>query len=556
MLGLGAVAVHRLARREIGSDAAALLLALAWLLNPALGHLTLFEYHPEALSTTALLFGFLALREGRLRRALIWSALALLGKEDVALVVGMMGLYAWTLPRAGRLRTGAALIGLAAAALALNLLVLKPMFAAGGGAEYGLMYREWGSSAAEIARHVATHPLHALGALAATAGDAFDTHLKRTYWLELLLPFGFAALAAPLALLIPLPIWLEHFLSWRYPQHAILNQYTALVLPFIAAATVIGVARIARMGKRGAAPAVMLAAVVCVAAAAGQWLYGPFRAPARYWSERVWPTPEDLAMQPVRERMIARVPERGGVIASSDVLVRFALRDSVHAANHLLSGLHTFSTDPYPLPGGIGAALVDVGRERGFTLVNERTSRRWRGLMRENDLVPVDAASDVVLFLRAPELPLPLVTPDTPPDSMSRVTYLEGVQFLAARIAHPDVERGAPVRFSTWWRRFATPSRFLMTQLVVVDRKGKIADDRVRFLGYTIAPPGDWARGVAMREDYRLVLPAGLGPGSYTLGMRVWVEDSPPAPAATEGDALAASSGFVRLGAFTLETSP
>jgi hypothetical protein len=56
-----------------------------------------------------------------------------------------------------------------------------------------------------------------------------------------------------------------------------------------------------------------------------------------------------------------------------------------------------------------------------------------------------------------------------------------------------------------------------------------------------------------MREAYRLMLPPGVAPGDYTLGMRIWAQGTPPAPAAVAGDALESSGGFIRIGEFTIE---
>jgi uncharacterized membrane protein len=550
-LAIGALAVHGLALREVRHAGAALACAAVYLLNPALGHLNLFEFHPEVLSTPALLFAFLALREGRVRRTLGFALLALLGKEDVALVVGTMGLYAWTVRGPRRWGLGGALIALAGAMLAFNMLVLKPAFASGG-AEYQLMYREWGASIGEVARNVVTRPLDVLGALAGTAGDAFDTMLKRTYWLETLLPVGFLPLLAPLALLIPLPIVVEHFLSWRYPQHAILNQYAALVTPFVVAAAVLGFARLAR-GRRWPARATPLAALALVACAAyGQWLHGPFRETPRYWSQRLVPTPADRALNAERDRMLARVPARGGVVASHEFLARLSGRDSVHSANHLLSGAHTFSTRAYETPAGVSAAIVHVGRTSGYTLVNEGTSARWRAWAESRGLAPVDFAGDLMLWLPPPEMPIALVAREAPPESAQEVGYEEGIAFLGARVDSRSVGRSEPVEFSTWWRRTGELPEFVLTQFVVVSAGGEVVDDRVRFLGYTVAPPQDWPPGVAMRERYRLVLPEGLAAGTYGLGMRLWRRGSPPAPATATDPSIAAAEGFVRLGEFTL----
>jgi hypothetical protein len=161
-----------------------------------------------------------------------------------------------------------------------------------------------------------------------------------------------------------------------------------------------------------------------------------------------------------------------------------------------------------------------------------------------------------MLFLRAPADAAALVVRDAPPDSAARVAFLEGFEFLTGRIATPRIAPGEPLRFSTWWRRSGAAARFAVTQIVVVDAAGEVVDDRVRFLGYTLAPPQEWAAGEPMREDYRLPLPPGFPPGAYTLGMRVWLQGSPPAPAETADGALAASGGFIPLGEFAVAAAP
>jgi len=548
VLALGAIAVVRLARREGLTGGVALVLAAVYLLNPAVGHTNLFEFHPEVLSTTALLFAFVELRADRLGRCALWTTLALLGKEDVALVVAAMGLYAFTIVRPSRVRFSTALLGLAAGFLALNFAVLKPLFAHGGG-DYALMYREWGASLTEIARNVVTHPLKALGALWGTPGDAFDTLLKRGYYLELLLPLAFLPILSPLALLIPLPIVAEHFLSWRYPQHAILNQYTALVTPFVIAAAVLGVARFA---GRGRTPA-MLASLALIGAVFGQMVLGPFRPSPRYWGERVVPSAADVALSAERERMLARVPDHGGILAGSDVLVRFAARDSVHALNHLLSGTYTFSLRPFAVPEGVTAVLANVGRRGDWTLVNDGTSARWRELMRRNGLVPAAVAGDVLLMLRAPADTVALVSfEDTAPESAASVSFDAGITFRGARLGSASVAPGALLDVDTWWQRSGLSGASVMTQLVIVNDAGETVDDRVRFLGYTIDPPGGWPEGAIARERYRLVLPEGIPAGRYGLGMRVWLWREKPELAATADAAVRAAGGFIRLGEFAV----
>ena len=83
-----------LARKHLGSPRAALGFALAYLLYPATGWLTLNEFHPVALATPLLLFAFWYLDEDRLlpvhgaARSRLRHA-----REEIALVVAGFGIW-------------------------------------------------------------------------------------------------------------------------------------------------------------------------------------------------------------------------------------------------------------------------------------------------------------------------------------------------------------------------------------------------------------------------------------------------------------------------------
>ena len=59
-LGLGALPIFWLARRELQDSRAALACAALYLFHPALGYVNLYEFHPEALCVPLLLFALLA----------------------------------------------------------------------------------------------------------------------------------------------------------------------------------------------------------------------------------------------------------------------------------------------------------------------------------------------------------------------------------------------------------------------------------------------------------------------------------------------------------------
>jgi uncharacterized membrane protein len=551
-LALGAVAVFRIARREIGSESASLALAAAYLAHPALAYLGLFEFHPEALSTPALLFTFDALRAGRLGRTIAFAALALLGKEDVAPVVGMMGLYAMTQRSAGP-RFGVSLLVLAAASLGLTFMVLKPALG-GEAASYGRMYAQWGGTPAEIARNLATHPLSVLEALHSTPGNALDTGIKRLYYLHMLLPLGFLPLLGPGALLIALPAWLAHFLSWRVEQHSIVFQYTALVIPFVAAAGVTGVRNLlawlprARSVARAALWLLPLAGIVCHA-----W-YGPLVGPPwdaqRTWGQRVLPARDDLAMKPFRERMVSAVPAGGGVVAGFEFLARFAAREHLEPAHHVLSGRYTFSDAAYPTPSGITAMIVDVEREQLLQYVDAGTPGRVSELLQLNGLVLGDAAGGLLLFTRSPAETLDLVRAvEPPPASAEPVVFDDRLAWLGAEIEPGPWHAGDAVPVRNLWIRTGPIESLYLARLVLLDPSRTPVIDHWRLLGYGLAPPSSWDAGVAHREEHRLVLSPGLSPGRHSLGMQVYVRSGlTPQPAQSSDPRLRETSMFLPLG--------
>jgi uncharacterized membrane protein len=562
-LALGAWPVYALARGELEDPGAALGCAALYLLYPALGYLNLFEFHPEALSTPALLAAFATLRAGRVGASATWSAIALLGKEDVSLVVAAMGLYALAGARGRpeRARAGAWLLGLAAAALTLSFAVVKPRFASGA-ADYGRMYEAWGRTPREVLGALLRHPLDALGALFATPGQARDTLLKRQYWVQLLLPLGFLPLVAPEVLALALPVAFEHMLSWRTQQHTILYQYTALVIPFVVCAAVLGLRRVARGtgGKPGATSRIALAALAC--ALVSQAMFGPL------WSagvlqaarplQRNGPGPEDRAHAAAARLLLARVPEQGAVVAGPGLLAPLATRPVVHSLHHVVTGVYTFSQQPIPIPDHVTALIADMGASRLLPLADLGTGTRLRELIQENQLVAVEAAGDLLLYLRGPGPGLTLTAPAEPAPAMRpRVVYDGRLAFICDTLESRAATPEGALEFVTRWRRTGAIDRMYIAEWLVMDGGGGIRIRRQHPLGYLIEPPSDWPIGVDFRERVRLPLWRAVEPGEYRLALRLGSQRQGHAELAVPDDPTVTDrQGVVLLGAFQVARAP
>jgi uncharacterized membrane protein len=254
----GAWPVFLLARKHLGSPRAALGFALAYLLYPATGWLTLNEFHPVAFATPLLLFAFWYLDNDRLVAFALCAVAASACKEEIALVVAGFGVW-YAVARRRRL-TGAtiAVLGLAWSAVAIAVVI--PHYHTTGESDFYGRYSEVGGSAAGIVKTTLTHPLR----IAEAAFSARDLR----YLLELVAPLVALCVLAPLVLVAALPELAINLLSATPTQTSIHFHYTAGLIPPLMIAAVFGAKRLTRW-TFPVASAVVLAAFI------GNYRLGP-----------------------------------------------------------------------------------------------------------------------------------------------------------------------------------------------------------------------------------------------------------------------------------------
>ena len=152
----GAIPVYLLGRRHLESEWAAAGFALAYLLHPATQWLVLDDFHPVALATPLLLWGFWFLDTDRLVPFAATAAAACLTKEQIGLVVAAMGLWYALRPAARKAGLAIAAAGTLVSLLAVTVVV--PFFAPGGGSPFAGRYAEVGGSPGGMARTAVTDP--------------------------------------------------------------------------------------------------------------------------------------------------------------------------------------------------------------------------------------------------------------------------------------------------------------------------------------------------------------------------------------------------------------
>lgn len=255
VVSLGALPIYLLARERLNSSVAALVFATSFLLFPALEAANMFDFHSVTLAATFLAFAFyFAKREGGKGWFLTFIVLTLSCREDMSLLVVMMGLFLvlrwrglrWrgpfrsplTLDREN-LPLGVATLIIGASWFLIALFLIPSYFSASG------QHSQW-----DRYGYLGESPLEMLGTLLFRPDIVLQhllTKANLSYLLGLLSPTAFLSLLAPQFLLLGLPTLLMNLLSTYAPMHTLGPfHYAAPLVPFFIISSIYGTALLAK----------------------------------------------------------------------------------------------------------------------------------------------------------------------------------------------------------------------------------------------------------------------------------------------------------------------
>ncbi len=239
VLALGAVPAYAWARKRLRSRAAGLAFAASYLLFPALQAANLTEFHASPLAVPLLLAAFHVGHQRQHGWLALFTFLSLTVKEEVALVVAMLGLYLFFVVRDRKAGIWVAAAGLAWFAVATFGIIAhhsRQFYGdvAAEGSIYFKRYAHLGGGVPGILQALATRPGEVLALLA--------TQERLAYWARILAPVGFLAVLGPLELALAAPILAANLLADYPAMYSGEYHYSALVVPFAVAGAVAGAA--------------------------------------------------------------------------------------------------------------------------------------------------------------------------------------------------------------------------------------------------------------------------------------------------------------------------
>jgi uncharacterized membrane protein len=235
-LALGVWPVYLLARRFLPRGAQRLVWVAAYVLSAPLSFVALYDFHEITLAVAPLGFAMYFLATKRTVPMILSLLVALLAKEEVA-VIGVGFGVALALQR--RWWPSAIVIVGSIGAFVVTLKFIIPAFAAGAPYQYLGRYASLGGDEAEIARTLLLDPLRALAVL-----GKGEVGSKVVFVLSLFGPGLGLALRSRWALVTSLPTLGYLMLSDYGGFHTLHNQYGAPLVPLALGGSILGVSRL------------------------------------------------------------------------------------------------------------------------------------------------------------------------------------------------------------------------------------------------------------------------------------------------------------------------
>ena len=346
-IALGAIPLYLLARRRFsgspdaaaGPDAGPSPWVLDWLpvafvgiylLAPSLQAANLSDFHAVALSPALLLAAFYCLETDRPWGFAAFAFLAAMCKEEVGLLVAMMGLWA-ALARRRRLLGLATFVAGAGWSL-LCVLVIMPYFSGLATSAFVVRYGQFGAGAGEVLRNVVTRP----GLLLDWLGRPAILRYLRDLWLS----SGGLAILSPPALALALPALAINALSSYDWMHSGGGHYSATIVPFLLIAAIYGVDWLAGLSTRLAAGRWGLGrAGVYRAVALGLVVLGLLVAGLHHYQNGVSPPSRRFSLESLSEHarraaplieQVNRLPPQVPISAGSNLYPHVAHRQRVY----------------------------------------------------------------------------------------------------------------------------------------------------------------------------------------------------------------------------------
>jgi uncharacterized membrane protein len=239
LVGIGAIPLYLLAKKILQNKWISLALVISFFLNPAVEHINFYDFHAVSFCMTFFLFAFYFLYQRKYLTSFIFCIFAILCKEEIGLIVCLLGVYIFFKQKNRKWGILFALTGLGASLFLVGYLI--PHFRPDATAHFALnLYgKDTGATPLQALLGIFSDPKNLLA-------NVFS-YQTWVYLYQLFFPVGFLSLLNPSTLLLSISEFGLNVLSSNYYMKTVFLQYPSGIIPFIYIATIFGIKKISEI---------------------------------------------------------------------------------------------------------------------------------------------------------------------------------------------------------------------------------------------------------------------------------------------------------------------
>lgn len=340
VLGACSIFIYLIAKNTINKNWA-IIFSLAWLLNPFVQNINLFEFHFLPFAILFILISIYFYTENKFYWFVFFNSLALLTREDVAFVIFMFGVIAFLQKKNIKWILWPVLSSVIYFLLAIKI---TSLLSPADGYKFLIYYSWLGQTPQEVISTLLTKPWLVLA--------YFFRPTNLIFLVGLMLPLFFTPLIRSLYLILGLPIFIQFALGQSGASQTVLQtHYSSLMLPalFWSGISSVGYAlnnnskdQFFILLKKHQALFIIIFITAII-----------------YSSFAMGPLPKALAINKNQTNINHLIPQDASVASSYKYLANFSSRENLSSLNYVFIGKQQFLSKEYKLPEETEYLVVD-----------------------------------------------------------------------------------------------------------------------------------------------------------------------------------------------------
>lgn len=480
------------------------LVALAWLLNPAVQNLSLFEFSFLSLALPCIFFALYYYTKNRMGTLLMFSCVALLVREDVSLFIFMLGLL--MIFDKKNIRWGIATLIISSFYFIISMKIIA-LLGGNGGYKFFVYYSWLGKDWLEVIKNILLHPI---------------IWIKR-FWsigniemiLGFLLPFSFLPIFGTRYLLLSSLIYAQIFFGAPGPSGLILKtQYSTLFLPSLFMSYIFGMYHLKTSKKNSFFQKYFVKdflgkIIIITAVIYSMFTLGPIIGTIEKNVIR-----KNKATNIRQHSLLKIIPPHSSVVSSYKFLPHVSSREFIYGFNYFFIGKEQFGIKDFIIPETTQYLLMDSSDFISYELQyrdNEfykdsfsSGDDRVRNFLQENNFGILDIIEDDVVWKRDFSSQKSLYTVLKTLPSISNTinsTLGETLTFIGYNKKNSDNDF---LYLELFWKAEKDIEKNYFFNFILEDSDKKILYEKIHAPAYGIFPTSEWKKGDIVQTNYYL----------------------------------------------------